>query len=70
MYITIFFSPVSDNLRPNLGCYKDLSYPEPVYTTMHTPNIDKLAADSVVFDQAYVQWPYCGPSRAAILTGR
>ena len=35
-----------------------------------TPNLDALAARSVVFRNAYVQSPSCAPSRAALLTGR
>ena len=63
---------VTDNLRPNLGCYRGHSYPErsPDAPHVHTPWLDSLAGDSALFERAYVQWPYCGPSRAAILTGR
>ncbi len=35
-----------------------------------TPNIDKLAEDGVLFTQAYVSSPVCGPSRAGLITGR
>lgn len=35
-----------------------------------TPNIDKIGADGVVFNDAYVTSPVCAPSRAAILTGK
>jgi len=35
-----------------------------------TPNIDKLAAGGVVFDEATCPTPYCSPSRAALVTGR
>lgn len=34
-----------------------------------TPNIDALAAESVVFRKAYSQYPVCGPSRASIMCG-
>ncbi len=34
-----------------------------------TPNLDKLAKESLVFNQAYM-YPTCSPSRAALLTGR
>ena len=57
-------------MRPNLGCYQNLTYPEPFYTPMHTPNIDALAAESMLFSNAFVSKPFCGPSRACILTGR
>lgn len=35
-----------------------------------TPNIDRLANEGVVFTDGYVAHPTCGPSRAALLTGR
>lgn len=37
---------------------------------IHTPNLDKLAAESVNFDHCFVQNPVCMPSRASMLTGR
>ena len=37
---------------------------------IRTPNIDALAADGVLFSQAYVQSPICGPSRMSAYTGR
>lgn len=36
--------------------------------TMHTPVLSKLAADSVILNQSYVQ-PVCSPSRAAFMSG-
>lgn len=37
---------------------------------LKTPNIDKLADRGVRFNNAYVQSPVCGPSRASFYTGR
>jgi arylsulfatase A-like enzyme len=38
-------------------------------TLVQTPNIDALAANSVVFDRAYVTQPVCTASRSSILSG-
>ena len=35
-----------------------------------TPNLDKLAADGMRFDRAFVTNSICAPSRAVVLTGR
>ena len=39
-------------------------------TAHKTPHLDKMAAEGVRFTDFYVPMPYCGPSRATILTGR
>ncbi len=50
-----------DDLRPQLPCYgKDF---------MITPNLDRLAARSAVFQNHFVQVPTCGASRCSMLTG-
>ena len=50
-----------DDLRPMLGCYGD--------ARARTPNIDRLAARSAVFDRAYCQYAKCGASRLSFMTG-
>ncbi len=54
-------------LADDLG-YGDLGYQG---NTFHeTPNIDRLANESVRFDTAYAAAPLCTPSRAALMTGK
>jgi arylsulfatase A len=47
--------------REVLGCYGGTSY--------RTPNIDRLAADGIRFEHAYVM-PVCHPTRTTLLTGQ
>ena len=52
-----------DTLRPDhLGCYG--------YLRDTSPNIDRIAADGVRFDNCYVSDAPCLPSRASTFTGR
>ncbi len=51
----------------------DMGYADAGFTGSEdilTPNLDKLAASGVVFSQGYANHPFCGPSRAALLSGR
>ena len=57
-----------DDLRPELGCY--VSEGSPTNPEIHTPNIDLLAAKSLLLQKAYVQLAVCSLSRTSILTGR
>lgn len=50
-----------DDLRPDLGIYGN--------KIIHSPNIDQLGRDGVIFDQAYVQQALCAPSRVSVMTG-
>ncbi|PHR91910.1 MAG: iduronate-2-sulfatase [Leeuwenhoekiella sp.] len=50
-----------DDLRPELNSFGK-SY-------IHSPHIDNLAKDGVMFTRHYVNSPSCGPSRYTLLTG-
>ena len=53
----------SDQHSPSvLGCTGD--------PLARTPNLDRLAAEGVLFENAYCPSPLCVPSRASMLTGR
>lgn len=52
---------IADDLNDEVGCYGK--------PYIHTPNIDRLARESVRFNRAYCQYPVCAASRASFLTG-
>ena len=39
------------------------------YKPILTPNLSKLAKESMTFNRAFCQYPVCGPSRASFLSG-
>ncbi len=50
-----------EDISPFLGCYGD--------TNARTPNIDKLAGESLLYTKAFVTAPVCAPVRSALVTG-
>jgi N-sulfoglucosamine sulfohydrolase len=52
---------VSEDNGPDLGCYG--------VKEVHTPNLDQLAAEGILFENAYVPYSVCSPSRATLFTG-
>lgn len=40
------------------------------YKAVHTPNFDRVAAEGVLFNNAFSPSPGCSPTRASMLTGR
>ena len=50
-----------DDLRPELNCYGQAQ--------IHSPNIDKIAAEGILFNRAYCNIPVSGASRASVMTG-
>lgn len=50
-----------EDMSPHLGCYGDQH--------ARTPNIDRLAAEGILYENAFSTAPVCAPSRSAIITG-
>ena len=61
---------VADDLRNELGVYKGKNAVSSRLPGIKTPNLDKLAGHSLLFNNAYCQYALCGPSRTSVLTSR
>jgi arylsulfatase A-like enzyme len=75
LFLALLSCPSARSQQPNIIYimtddmgYGDLgSYGQKKYTT---PNLDKLAAEGVRFENAYSAGPLCTPTRTAYMTGR
>lgn len=52
---------ISEDLSPRFGCYGD--------KVAHTPNIDALAQEGVLFTNVHTMCGVSGPSRSGLITG-
>ena len=52
---------VSEDNSPFIGAYGD--------TLAKTPNIDRLAGEGILFENAFANAPVCAPSRSTLITG-
>lgn len=50
-----------ENVGPELSVY---GHPE-----VHTPHMDELASQGILYNQAYTNAPVCSPSRSSLITG-
>jgi arylsulfatase A-like enzyme len=52
---------IGEDFSPDLGCYGNRG--------LHTPNIDSLASQGVLYSNAFVTAPVCSAARSALATG-
>ena len=53
---------IVEDMSPHFSCYGE--------TSITTPHVDRLAAEGVLFQNAFVTAPICSIARSALITGR
>lgn len=61
-YKHVIFIVADDHTANVIGAYGN--------KVVRTPNLDKMASEGILFEQAYTSSPLCSPSRQSILTGK
>ena len=54
---------IAEDLSPFFGCYGDK------INDQHTPTVDRLASEGILYTNAYATSPVCSASRSALITG-
>ena len=82
MLVYAFACNAQENKRPNIlfafeddwgkyaSCYAKVKGSEPWQTIINTPNIDRVASEGILFNNAFVSAPSCTPCRSSILSGQ
>ena len=52
---------VSEDTSPYLGCYG--------HENATTPNLDRLASEGIIYENAFADAPVCAPARCTLITG-
>ncbi len=52
---------IVEDMSPHFGCYGEKA--------IQTPQVDRLAAEGLLFENAYVTAPICSSARSALITG-
>ena len=74
LFICAFFMSCTNNKKPNIIwiTIEDQSQyllPFNGNTDVRLPNLEKIADESIIFDNMYATYPVCAPARSSIITG-
>lgn len=60
----------ADDWGKYASCYTRIEGSEPWQSVVKTPNIDRIAKEGVLFNNAFVNAPSCTPCRSSLLSGQ